>query len=216
MKLLIILSILGLTACSSLRRSDSSGYGYSNELNVQKTNPRNYFKAKHQKKVDLAKAELGYEGKSAVSESDQSKIRLRMILGNLESQLTTRSEKQEYYKLKPFFANDVDRIRFLSLKSPSQKKAFLQMKNVTSDDENYDDNTVAAIESNDIILGMTKSAVKESWGDPDFIEVAGDSLYGNERWTYSKYVSSESGYNKENRIIVFESGLVAGWDRTNH
>jgi hypothetical protein len=68
------------------------------------------------------------------------------------------------------------------------------------------------IEKNDVSVGMSQKAVTESWGDPDLVEVAGDPIYGNERWRYSRYISSNDGYNKQVRVIYFESGRVVGWE----
>jgi hypothetical protein len=213
LKILVLVISLGLMACSTLQRSDQSGYNYINEAPLSKSSPKNYYQAKRVNRVNQVKAELGYENQRMLTESDAAKLKLRMMLRSQEDQLTHRAEKQQYYKLKPHFKNDVERIRFLQLPSDEMKRKWIQAKGISSDEESYDDRTIAAIESNDVIRGMTMKAVKESWGDPDFVEVAGDKLYGNQRWGYKKYVSSESGYNKEQRIIIFEAGRVAGWDR---
>ncbi len=63
------------------------------------------------------------------------------------------------------------------------------------------------IESNDIALGMNQKAVTESWGDPDAVEVAGDPVYGFERWKYNRYVSGNDGYQKEMRIVYLRAAV---------
>ena len=60
---------------------------------------------------------------------------------------------------------------------------------------------IKAIEEKDIALGMSSAAVKESWGDPDIVEVAGDTVYGYERWRYQRIVSGNDGYQKELRSV---------------
>ena len=53
----------------------------------------------------------------------------------------------------------------------------------------------------------------ESWGEPEAVEVAGSQLYGNEKWVYTEYVPSSEGYQKEERVVIFEGGKVVGWQR---
>jgi len=65
-----------------------------------------------------------------------------------------------------------------------------------------------AIQTRDIILGMTRQDVMESWGQPAQREVAGSGSRGHERWIYgSRYNFSGS------RTVIFEDGRVAGWHR---
>ena len=58
--------------------------------------------------------------------------------------------------------------------------------------------------------------MKKSWGLPDSVEVAGNPIYGNERWRYKRYTPSPEGYRLQSRIIYFESGKVAGWEQVDH
>lgn len=63
-----------------------------------------------------------------------------------------------------------------------------------------------AIEMRDVVLGMTRHQVMESWGQPAQREVAGRGIGGHERWIYgSRYSLSGS------RTVIFENGRVAGW-----
>jgi hypothetical protein len=65
-----------------------------------------------------------------------------------------------------------------------------------------------AIETRDIILGMTRQDVSQSWGEPVQREVAGNGRDGHERWIYgSRYSLGGS------RTVIFENGKVAGWHR---
>jgi len=69
------------------------------------------------------------------------------------------------------------------------------------------------VDQNDITPGMTKQAVKDAWGEPEAIDVAGNPIYGNERWQYREQITSSEGYQTETRMVYFESGLVVGWEK---
>lgn len=65
-----------------------------------------------------------------------------------------------------------------------------------------------AIDSRDVVLGMTRQHVMQSWGEPLQREVAGRGATGNERWTYGSRYSLDGS-----RTVIFENGRVAGWQR---
>ncbi|MCB0363272.1 MAG: hypothetical protein KDD35_11140, partial [Bdellovibrionales bacterium] len=92
------------------------------------------------------------------------------------------------------------------------RERWVRQMGISDDSSGYSEEMAKLIEANEIILGMSQAAVTESWGDPDVIEFAGDPIYRNERWKYSKYVSSEEGYRREMRLIYFEAGRVVGWE----
>ena len=52
-------------------------------------------------------------------------------------------------------------------------------------------------------LGMTKSDVQASWGEPIRVDFAGNPQLENERWVYHA--------NGAAKYIYFESGRVGGW-----
>ena len=58
---------------------------------------------------------------------------------------------------------------------------------------------------------MQKEDVKESWGDPDTVEIAGHPRLENERWRFSVPVTTPEGYQIEERLVIFEAGKVVGW-----
>jgi hypothetical protein len=37
-------------------------------------------------------------------------------------------------------------------------------------------------------------------------------MYGYERWNYHRFTPGSDGYQKENRVVYFESGRVVGWE----
>lgn len=65
-----------------------------------------------------------------------------------------------------------------------------------------------AIRNNDIVVGMSRSEVVESWGEPSVREIAGSGRNGHERWTYGSRYSLEG-----ERYLIFEGGQVVGWHR---
>ena len=65
-----------------------------------------------------------------------------------------------------------------------------------------------AIEANDVIPGMTRSQVIQSWGEPMVREFAGKQESGHERWTYGTRRSQRG-----ETFLFFENGRVVGWQR---
>ena len=63
-----------------------------------------------------------------------------------------------------------------------------------------------AIEMRDVVLGMTRQDVLQSWGHPAQREVAGRGGGGHERWVYGSRYSLNGS-----RTVIFENGKVAGW-----
>lgn len=63
-----------------------------------------------------------------------------------------------------------------------------------------------AIEVRDVVIGMTRGEVMESWGEPTQREVAGRGEGGHERWTFGTRYSLNGS-----RTVIFENGRVAGW-----
>lgn len=161
-----------------------------------------------------AKEELGYvpDDSRELSEAETQDVKARIILKRLEDKLDYSVEKRQYYGYKPFFKSDYDRIQFLRLPNREARERFAQSMNLAAAETNFDRGTLNSIENGDIAKGMVKKAVAQSWGEPEFKEVAGDEVYGNERWHYKKLVSTEEGYKQERRIIYFEAGRVIGWE----
>jgi hypothetical protein len=66
----------------------------------------------------------------------------------------------------------------------------------------------SAIRTRDVILGMSRQEVLESWGEPAQREVAGRGNSGHERWTYGSRFSLQGA-----RTLIFEDGRITGWHR---
>lgn len=191
----------GLIACSHLERRMNQG-----------GNDGAYAQPPHitSKYAIDAREELGLSN-GALSPYDYQRLQERIYLKELEAQLATRAEKAQYYQIRSSLKNDAERIQFLMLGSRDSKARWITTRGLNRQDS-HSDAVASAIEKKDIALGMNESAVRESWGDPDIIEVAGDSVYGYERWRYKRIISGNDGYQKELRSVYFEGGRVVGWE----
>ncbi len=63
---------------------------------------------------------------------------------------------------------------------------------------------------------MPAELVRRSWGSPDNVDVAGNPLYGNERWRFKRYSPSPEGYRLQSKLVYFEGGKVVGWEQIEH
>jgi hypothetical protein len=206
---LVVLS-LGLSACSLLNeRSGSSGYA---DVDSGPSAAQEFYRERGAKSFQSAKEELGILDNRELSEQEVRAVRNRVELNRLESRVENAQEKKQYYGLKPYFRNDGERIYFLKLPSREARERWASSQGLSTNETTFDSGITGLIEKNDIAKGMSRGAVRQSWGEPDFVETAGDQLYGNERWRYNKLVSTDEGYKSETRIIFFESGRVVGWE----
>lgn len=209
MKIVTVLAMLSLSACAVLDRHPRSGYAsfeYGSDSAVE------LYRAKAQNAETEAREELGMLGRS-LDENERSAVETRLQLKRKEHKLTNRREKKQYYQIRSALGSDRERLYFLSLPTFEARERWANTRGLASTEEVYSDEVAKNIESNDISLGMSQKAVTESWGDPDAIEVAGDPVYGFERWKYNRYVSGVDGYQKEMRVVYFEGGKVVGWER---
>lgn len=207
---LLVLS-LGLSACSTiLQRSERSGYADDGESRVETI--EEYYSEKQKLRFDRAREELGISEGRPLTEGEVAAIRTRVELHRLEQALTHDAEKRQYYSYKPYFRNDAERVYFLSLPNREARERYARQRNLSTEETQFDQATLNLIEANDIGKGMSRNAVRQSWGEPDVIESAGNPIYGNERWVYNKLMSTQDGYKNERRIIYFEAGRVVGWE----
>lgn len=210
MRALVLLSLLGLSACISLTRNPRSGYAYDDVETQDYT--EDIYEQRRMNVEEEAKEELGL-GSRPLTDDERQAVDDRIRLKHMEDRLETKREKKQYYGVRAALKNDRERIYFLSLPTFEAKERWAQQRGLGQQDETYSDDVARVIESNDIALGMSQKAVMEAWGDPDAVEVAGNPLYGYERWKYNRYVSGAEGYQKEMRIVYFEGGRVVGWER---
>lgn len=133
-------------------------------------------------------------------------------LQNLENSLSTKKEVEQYSKALPWFKNEEERLDFLSRGNFEEKQKWLNEKSFLARPQSVTSEMRELVEAQDIMVGMPQSLVKRSWGEPDLIEVAGNPSFRNEKWRYSRYVSTSDGYKPEKRIVYFEGGKVVGWE----
>ena len=200
--ILFSMSLVALaTGCTSFERSAPSGYAYRKSESSQAT-------------VDSDRKQ--YERESAQGElgglSSEKALAYRQILRRQEKTLEGKSEREQYYKAKPYLKTDAERLQFLRLESTGARDRYLNSKGINGDSIAHPPEMQSLIEQSDIGAGMTRQAVKEAWGAPDDVEVAGNPMYGNEKWKYSEQVTSSEGYMTERRTVYFESGRVVGWE----
>jgi len=183
-----------LSSCAYLTRSSESGYADSNPK--AKTSFHRSSKVSDQPIEDRG------------GENVSQKTRLKQ----LENSLSTRKETEQYSKALPWFRNDQERVDFLSLPGFEARQKWLNDQSFNSRANATKSEMHDLIEAQDIALGMPQSLVRQSWGDPDSVEVSGNPQFKNERWRYHKYVSTQDGYKPEKKVVYFEGGKVVGWE----
>ncbi|MDZ4676930.1 MAG: hypothetical protein SGI74_05410 [Oligoflexia bacterium] len=157
--------------------------------------------------------ELGLSPSKSLSGDERDALEKRMKLKRLERSLVSAKEREQYYNFRPYLDSDEERMAFLSLPSTDARDRYAMQRGIYFRTNKFAPAVKEAVSKSDIILGMTKEAVIESWGEPEAVEVAGSQLYGNERWKFTEYISTPEGYQREERVVIFESGKVVGWQR---
>ena len=157
--------------------------------------------------------ELGLSPSTRLTNDEQEALEKRMKLKRLEHAMTSQGEREQYFGFKSYLENDDERIAFLSVPTREGRDRLAMQKGIYFRNNKFSPRVKDAVNRSDIVLGMSKDAVMESWGEPESIEVAGNQLYGNERWQYIEYLSTAEGFKKEERVVIFEGGKVVGWQR---
>lgn len=188
---LLLISFTINLACSNLQRSQESGYGSAKKTSFRRSSTT-----------------LNTDNQ----EVEPEKISSKMQLKKLENALSVRKEIEQYSKALPWFYSDAERIEFLNLPNFDARSKWLNQQNFSGRAAAVISDMKDLIEAKDIALGMPMNLVKESWGNPDSIEVSGNPQFKNERWHYNRYVSSQDGYKAEKKSVYFEGGRVVGWE----
>ncbi len=145
-------------------------------------------------------------------EETQVQISLAQRVRTLEAKLDSQREKQQYSKILPWLISDEEKIEFLSQPTLDDRHRWAQSKLIWKRAQSPTSQAKTLIDNGDISLGMPMDFVKKSWGEPQNVEISGNPIYHNERWRYTRYVSSSDGYRQEKRIVYFEGGRVVGWE----
>lgn len=188
----IILSFTFLSACSQLQRSQESGY----------SNTKKYSPTKRSSKYVTG------EMQDVEPERTPQKTQLK----KLENSLNVKKEIEQYSKALPWFYSDQERIDFLTLPDFEARSKWMTSQNFNGRSSLVLSEMKDLVEAKDIAVGMPMALVKESWGNPDAVEVSGNPQFKNERWRYNRYVSSQEGYKAEKKSVYFEGGKVVGWE----
>jgi len=194
--MLFLANIFLNVGCADMQRSPQSGY-----FNYDGVGPH---------EVSLHDLAPATNVSQPVSSQENEAYRQQMFRKNLESNLKTSEERSQYLRFKPYMS-EADRIEFLQLNDIYSRERFAMSKGFASNPEKYSRGLASLIEQNDIALGMNKESVRDSWGDPDFVDVSGNPKLENERWRFSVPVETPEGYQIEERFVFFENGRVAGW-----
>jgi hypothetical protein len=184
--------MIWLSGCGTIERSPESGYSQRGTPGLGR--------------------ESG-EKRSRLSFSDQpDPAALRAAVARAEKALEGRREREQYFKNRPYMKNDRERLEFLRLETFDERARWLAARGIQGSSTKHPLEIQDLIDNNDITVGMTRQAVRDSWGEPEAIEVAGNPLYGNERWSYSEQIPSTEGFHSERRTVMFEAGRVIGWE----
>jgi hypothetical protein len=203
MTIAMLIALPCLIGCGSIERSYQSGYAGRSATKPDITVTALDERAEYEQLA--AQRELG-------PNSDPKAIQYRQLLKQRERNIEGRSEREQYYNAKPYLRNDLERLQFLELPTTASRAKYLQKRGINGTEISHPKLIQDLIHQNDIAAGMTKQAVRESWGPPDEIDVAGERLYGNEKWHYTEQVTTGEGYMTERRTVIFEGGRVVGWE----
>lgn len=210
---LFIAILVLITACTHISRSPQSGY--TSDTGISTFNSSSLLGTRDLPTQRIL-AELGMSDEDLMKPEAQLKFQHAIAIKNLESQLTDEREKKQYFQNIPWFKDTQEQLEFLKQNGYYARQTWLRKKGVGKRPVEIDKNTEELIAAKDIALGMPLDLVKRSWGTPDSIEVAGNAMYGNQRWRYKRYTPTSDGYHLQSRIIYFESGKVAGWEQVDH
>lgn len=138
-------------------------------------------------------------------EQDQGKRLLSSELRSLEGKQSDGA-REFYEKYKHRLQTTSEKIYFLKL-SNYERHEYLDTRGFLESDRRpantAQEDRYAQRQSN-IIMGMSKADVVNSFGKPSRVEVAGNPSFENERWLYN--------VNGASKYIYFESGRVGGWE----
>lgn len=135
----------------------------------------------------------------------KSQRTLKDELRSLESAQPEHAYKI-YNKHKQKFGNISEKIYFLKLPH-SDRRAYLEDRGFLGEPEAPARTAYEKMypqRRKGILLGMSKEDVRDKWGKPARVEIAGNPNYENERWAYT--------YNGATKYIYFEAGVVEGWE----
>ena len=165
--------------------SGDSGKQFRSKREIGRRTPLTYKKRQKRELNNYLSKELDYK-ESRLSNKESRRYRSNRDL------FDSNSEKIYYLNL-PM----EDRLGYLARKRGDLRR--LDFK-----DTGYSNLERRAIKKRQLFIGMTKSAVRRSWGSPERVEYAGSPQMQNEKWTFY--------HGRSRKNVFFESGIVQGWD----
>lgn len=216
----LIIGLIALSSCSNfIKTADRPELGGKTEAASRTEASRSqesFHTTKNYEKLsdqDLEKYayELGLDPQKKLTVAERKEVLKRRQLRELERGLDSPKERVNYSKVLPLFANDQEKIDYLSIPSLEGRVAWVNRNKLWNRDKTNPD-FLAVAEAQDITLGMTQELVKKSWGEPNQVEHSGNPIYKNERWKYIRDLPTLSGYKRERRYVYFEGGRVVGWE----
>ena len=189
----ILLSCFVNVSCTQMQRSQQSGYSGSSRQSSAT--------ARSSRTVD-----------HQMQDMEPANVPEKAKLKKLENALNVRKEIEQYSKALPWFYSDSERVEFLTLNGFEARQKWLSQQNFNGRSSLVLAEMQDLVEAKDIALRMPQALVRQSWGDPDAVEVSGNPQFKNERWKYNKFVTSPEGYKPEKKSVYFEGGKVVGWE----
>lgn len=178
-----------ISGCAAFERSEQSGYSANSPARMQV-----------------------YREKPSVRDAKYDTLQTKTQIKKLENAIRTKKELEQYSKVLPLLKNDEERLEFLQEEGYEARNRWLNQRSVLARTNKIQDEMRELIDAQDIAVGMPQNLVKKSWGDPENIEVSGNPQFRNERWKYTKYISTPDGYKLERKMVYFEAGKVVGWE----
>jgi len=133
---------------------------------------------------------------------EREEVSLENELAKLES-AQSEGAANHYQQYRAKLGSTSERIYFLQLKSKTEREEYLSSRGMLTDNAVMPFEHQWATAQGELLLGMSKDDVEESWGRPERVDVAGNPTYENERWMYRRDGAA--------KYIFFESGRVGGW-----
>lgn len=133
---------------------------------------------------------------------EREEVALENELAKLES-AQSEGAANHYQQYRARLGSTSERIYFLQLKSKTEREEYLSSRGMLTDAAVMPFEHQWATQQGELLLGMSKDDVEESWGRPERVDVAGNPTYENERWMYRRDGAA--------KYIFFESGRVGGW-----
>ncbi len=206
--LILIVITISFTSCAFNSRRFESVMDEGNDYRFFA--PKRDFRVLAGDEGKIYRSEREMHDRTPYSEKEGRPYRYRAALKDelygLESN-ENQQLKSEYGRYREKLGGTSERIYYLKLKSNRERNDYLNARGLKHM-RGYNLRSPAAqtaIRNREIVFGMTKQAVKRSWGYPNRMEVAGNPANQNERWIFERGGTAH--------YVYFENGTVQGWQQ---